>query len=145
MPTIKRRSASSGLSLSEGTVNGNRDRGRTDSGTEGPLTSSTKVGKGVRSVRAQQNPWRRCQQTAGEEVGKHQEVSWGSHNLRGHKELKINNVEWHPRIVVFRLILYQPRSRKRLEIMEFVDSKDLGGVREEEVTESEGVGIDNDN
>ena len=60
MPTIKRRSASSGLSLSEGTVNGNRDRGRTDSGTEGPLTSLTKVGKGVQSIRAQQNPWRRC-------------------------------------------------------------------------------------
>jgi len=47
MPTIKRRSASSGSSLSEGTVNGNRDCGRTNSGTEEPLTSSTKVGKGV--------------------------------------------------------------------------------------------------
>jgi len=80
MPTIKRRSASSGLSLSESTVNRNRDRGMTDSGTEGPLTSSTKVGKGVRSIRAQQNPWRRCRWT-GEEVGKHQEVSQGSHDL----------------------------------------------------------------
>jgi len=47
IPTIKRRSVSSGSSLSEGTVNGNRDHGRTDSGTEGTLTSSTKVGKGV--------------------------------------------------------------------------------------------------
>jgi len=144
MPTIKRRSTSSGSSLSEGMVNGNRDRGRTDSRTEGPLTSSTKVGKGVQSIRAQQNPWRRCRRT-GEEVGKHQEVSQGSHDLQGHKELKINNVEWHPRIVVFQLTLYQPRSQKRLEITEFVDSKDLGGVGEEEVAESEGVGIDNDN
>ena len=56
IPTIKRRSASSGSSLSESMVNGNRDHGRTDSGTEGTLTSSTKVGKGVRSIRAQQNP-----------------------------------------------------------------------------------------
>ena len=56
IPTIKRRSVSSGSSLSEGTVNGNRDHGRTDSGTEGTLTSLTKVGKGVRSIRAQQNP-----------------------------------------------------------------------------------------
>ena len=81
MPTIKRRSASSGSLLSEDTVNGNRDRGRADSGTKGPLTSLMKVGKGVRSVRAQQNPWRRCRRTAGEEVGKHQEVSRGSHDL----------------------------------------------------------------
>jgi len=56
IPTIKRRSASSGSSLSEGMVNGNRDRGRTNSRTKGTLTSLTKVGKGVRSVRAQQNP-----------------------------------------------------------------------------------------
>jgi len=47
MPTIERRSASSGSLLSEGTVNGNRDHGRTDSGIEGLLISSTKVGKGV--------------------------------------------------------------------------------------------------
>jgi len=45
----------------------------------------------------------------------------------------------------FQLIPYQPRSRKRLEITEFVDSKNLGGVGEKEVVESEGVGIDNDN
>jgi len=109
MPTIKRRSVSSGSLLSEGTVKGNRDRGRTDSGTEGPLTSLIKVGKGVQSVRAQQNPWRRCRWT-GEEVGKHQKVSRGSHDLRGHKELKINNVEWPPRIVVFWLTLYHPHS-----------------------------------
>jgi len=134
MPTIKRRSASSGSSLSEGMVNGNRDRGRTDGGIEGPLTSSTKVGKGVQSIRAQQNPWRQCQRT-GEEVGKHQEVSQGSHDLQGHKELKINNVEWHPRIVVFWLTLYHPRSRKYLEITEFVDKKDIDGEEEEETIE----------
>ena len=115
-------------------MNGNRDRGRTDSGTEGTLTSSMKVGKGVRSIRAQQNPWRRCRRT-GEEVGKHQEVSRGSHDLRGHKELKINNVEWHPRIVVFQLTLYHPRSRKYLEITKLVDKKDIDGEEEGEVVE----------
>jgi len=47
MPTIKRRSASSRLSLSESMVNGNRDHGRIDGRIEGPLTSSTKIGKGV--------------------------------------------------------------------------------------------------
>ena len=49
------------------------------------------------------------------------------------------------KFAAFWLIPYQPRSRKCLEITEFVDSKDLGGVGEEEVAESEGVGIDNDN
>jgi len=58
---------------------------------------------------------------------------------------EVNGAVSHLKFAAFRLIPYQPRSRKRLEITEFVDSKDLGGVGEEEVAESEGVGIDNDN
>ena len=62
-------------------------------------------------------------------------MSRGSHDLREHKELKINNVEWHPRIVVFRLTLYHPRSRKYLKITEFVDKKDIDGEEEGVVVE----------
>ena len=49
------------------------------------------------------------------------------------------------KFAAFQLIPYQPCSQKHLEITEFVDLKDLGGVGEEEVAGSEGVGIDNDN
>jgi len=58
---------------------------------------------------------------------------------------EVNGTVSHLKFAAFRLIPYQPRSRKRLEITEFVDSKDLGGVGKEEVAESEGIGIDNDN
>jgi len=58
---------------------------------------------------------------------------------------EVNGAVSRLKFAAFQLIPYQPRSRKHLEITEFVDSKDLGGVGEEEVAESEGVGIDNDN
>jgi len=58
---------------------------------------------------------------------------------------EVNGAVSRLKFAAFQLIPYQPRSRKRLEITKFVDSKDLGGVGEEEVAESKGVGIDNDN
>jgi len=58
---------------------------------------------------------------------------------------EVNGAVSRLKFAAFWLIPYQPCSRKRLEITEFVDSKDLRGVGEEEVAESEGVGIDNDN
>ncbi|KAJ3576954.1 hypothetical protein NP233_g69 [Leucocoprinus birnbaumii] len=38
----------------------------------------------------------------------------------------------------FRLIPYHPRSRKRLEVTEFADPKDLGGVENEDLAEESG-------
>jgi len=59
--------------------------------------------------------------------------------------VEVNGTVSHLKFAAFWLIPYQPCSQKHLEITEFVDSKDLGEVGEEEVVESEGVGIDNDN
>jgi len=58
---------------------------------------------------------------------------------------EVNGAVSRLKFAAFQLIPYQPRSRKCLEIMGFVDSKDLEGVEEEEVVKSKGVGIDNDN
>jgi len=58
---------------------------------------------------------------------------------------EVNRAVSRLKFAVFWLIPYQPHSQKHLEITEFVNSKDLGGVREEEMAESKGVGIDNDN
>ena len=51
----------------------------------------------------------------------------------------------HLKFAVFQLIPYQFHSQKCLEIMEFLDSKDLEEVGKEKVAESEDIGIDNDN
>jgi len=58
---------------------------------------------------------------------------------------EVNGAVSHLKFAAFWLIPYQPHSQKCLEIMEFVDSKDLGEIGEEEVAGSEGVGIDNNN
>jgi len=49
------------------------------------------------------------------------------------------------KFAAFRLIPYHPRSRKCLEITEFVNLKDLGGVEEEKKGESGIVETDNGN
>jgi len=58
---------------------------------------------------------------------------------------EVNGAVSRLKFTAFWLIPYQPHSRKHLEITEFVDLKDLGGVGKEEVAKSEGVGIDNNN
>jgi hypothetical protein len=51
---------------------------------------------------------------------------------------EVNGAVSRLKFATFRLIPYHPRSRKRLEITEFVDLKDLGGIEEDEV---EGSGV----
>jgi len=44
---------------------------------------------------------------------------------------EVDGTVLHLKFAAFRLILYQARSQKDLEITEFVDQKDLEGVNEE--------------
>jgi len=58
---------------------------------------------------------------------------------------EVNGAVSYLKFTVFWFISYHPCSQEYLEITEFVDSKDLGGVEEEKMAGSESIEIDNDN